>query len=212
MNVNLSNQTIDFMLINKLTMKSFMLCLLVLVGLTAVAQKPRSMKKEDVILYIKQSEVYRKAEYIKEELHRTHQEANDYFLNESMNENDNAIKLNRYNSNYTDLKDTYNKFIDLWAFNLSQKWKYDLNAEEAMKSSLRELENKLNNYKENFSSVSNTVAFGGVSEILAISGMVVELIKFIDQKAKDKKAKLGEYYKQHITEPLRVNEPMISVK
>ena len=53
MNVNLSNQTIDFMLINKLTMKSFMLCLLILVGLTAVAQKPRSMKKEDVILYIR---------------------------------------------------------------------------------------------------------------------------------------------------------------
>ena len=120
-----------------------------------------------------------------------------------MNENDNAIKLNRYNSNYTDLKDTYNKFIDLWAFNLSQKWKYDLNAEEAMKSSLRELENKLNNYKENFSSV-----FLSVIENV----FLLELIKFIDQKAKDKKAKLGEYYKQHITEPLRVNEPMISVK
>ncbi len=191
----------------------FLILCITIIGLQNVsAQNPKNLKSDDLILYIKQSDLYNKAQYIREELIRTHSEASDFFLNESMNDNENAIKLNHYNSAYSDLKESYNKFLDLWAYNLSLKWKYDMNAEVALQSSLNQLDTKLNTYKESFSTMSNNVAFGGITELLAISGLVVELVKFVDGKYKDSKAKRGELLKANITEPLKVNEQMISIK
>ncbi|MBL0262207.1 MAG: hypothetical protein IPQ10_14380 [Saprospiraceae bacterium] len=194
--------------------KSFIIAIAALyfLNIDLQAQGPGRLKTEDLILYIKQSDLYSKASYIREEMIRTHQEANDYFVNESMNENENALKLNRYNSSFIDLKDSYNKLMDLWAYNLSLTSKYNMNSEIALNASLADLESKLNHYKETFSTVSNSVAFGGVTEILAISGMVVELIKFIDNKAKEAKAKRAEILKQNITEPLKITDSMISIK